>query len=808
MTKTGINSCRRRRCTTKDDGADDDGVVTPPVVPPVVIPPPVGSTAPVNTVLPLLTGDPTAIFIPANIVVPVVTGVLGVGQMLTCSTGTWTGTAPITFSYQWKVNGLNVGTNINTYTPVAADEGKIVTCAVTGTNVAGAATATTVGVTVPNSIPVNTITPNISGTQATGFIQTCTTGTWTGTAPITYSFAWFSDGVAVGTNSNQYTTVGGDSGHVITCVVTATNIAGSDTANSDQQPIAATAPANSVIPAISGSTPIGSTLTSTTGTWTGTQPITFAYQWKSAGVNVGSNQNTYVTQASDAGHAMTCAVTATNVAGNAVATSTSITVGGAVSNSVAPVISLNSGYAGHYSGSKYTTTQGTWVGGGTVTRNWQSNGVNIPGATGLTHTLTFAQEGLGLRCRETNSGITADSNVLTRPALSNLSIDTVAHAPPTADGRPAYLVPYTDPTFGTKITRISDNPGNAIGATAGVWGSRVHHQYHKFPVWNADETLMFIEDNSEGGSAGMIMLDGQTYQVVSFLGRPSGWREGRWDRLVPNRMVYVTTSSINYYNVTSGVTTLIRNFASTYNNMYIGALKGEQSWDNDIFPIKATRISDGANVVFPYTISTDTVGTVSVPETRWGHTMSLGQVSISPLKNYMVVYFDDETARVLDVTGTTDLNSWTTPQQPTHHTLCVDGNDGLEYAYGAYGGTVIKRRLSDGAMFDICVPSFPYHTSATNYQRGKWCTNDYVDDSSDPYLGEQILIAHNGTVAGRLCHNQRGVNIDYDNEPHGSLSPTGKRIIFASTWRGAGTPSRPVGVYVCDFRGFQLPGIG
>lgn len=41
---------------------------------------------------------------------PVVTGTEAIGETLTCSTGTWTGTLPITYTYQWyRVEGAAVG---------------------------------------------------------------------------------------------------------------------------------------------------------------------------------------------------------------------------------------------------------------------------------------------------------------------------------------------------------------------------------------------------------------------------------------------------------------------------------------------------------------------------------------------------------------------------------------------------------------------------------------------------------------------------------------------------------------------------
>jgi hypothetical protein len=86
---------------------------------------------------------------PVNTVAPAITGTAQEGQIVTCSTGTWTGTPTITFAYQWKRNGSNIGSATNsTYTLVTADVSQSITCQVTATNGAGSASATS-----------NTITP-------------------------------------------------------------------------------------------------------------------------------------------------------------------------------------------------------------------------------------------------------------------------------------------------------------------------------------------------------------------------------------------------------------------------------------------------------------------------------------------------------------------------------------------------------------------------------------------------------------------------------------------------------------------------
>jgi hypothetical protein len=89
----------------------------------------------------------------------------------------------------------------------------------------------------------------------------------------------------------------------------------------------ATVPANTVLPAVSGSTTPGRTLTATTGTWTGSPTPTYAYQWQLCSTTCasisGATSSTYATPLNynNVGKRFAVKVTATNSSGSASAAS-------------------------------------------------------------------------------------------------------------------------------------------------------------------------------------------------------------------------------------------------------------------------------------------------------------------------------------------------------------------------------------------------------------------------------------------------------------------------------------------------------
>jgi hypothetical protein len=184
---------------------------------------------------------------PSNNSLPAIAGSATAGSTLTANPGTWSGSAPITYQYVWRIcdgNG-NACHNISgatgqTYQLKNDDAGNTVRLQVIASNADGSATATsnqTAKIASAGTGPKNTVAPTITGSTNTGGTLTVHNGTWTGTAPITYTYQWtICDG-----NGNQchdisgatgatYVVKSGDAGNTIRAAVTAKNAAGTTVA--------------------------------------------------------------------------------------------------------------------------------------------------------------------------------------------------------------------------------------------------------------------------------------------------------------------------------------------------------------------------------------------------------------------------------------------------------------------------------------------------------------------------------------------------------------------------------------------------
>lgn len=296
---------------------------------------------------------------PTNTSYPVITLASGdstpvVGHSLFASAGTWSGTFPISYSYQWKrcdpgdpVNGSCFtisGATSSFYTPTPTDYGMRLRVAVSATNPDGRHTQNS-EVTAPTIAlaPKNTATPPITpgGTNRVDQALSVATGTWSGSTPIAYTYSWrrcdpvgdLSSCVAIGgATSSTYTPTLADIGFSLRVWITGTNVAGSDVVITNHTfPILDKlhfAPTVANAPAIGGTALPGRQLTANIGTYNGDTPVATSFGWyrcNAVGAQChaipGAKKVTYFPTQADVGYTIEIIVHAANAYGKLVVAS-------------------------------------------------------------------------------------------------------------------------------------------------------------------------------------------------------------------------------------------------------------------------------------------------------------------------------------------------------------------------------------------------------------------------------------------------------------------------------------------------------
>jgi hypothetical protein len=186
--------------------------------------------------------------IPSNTTAPSISGTAQVGQKLTLTQGTWTGTPTPTLSEQWQRNtgsGFQTiaGQSGTSYTLTSADQGATIQVVETATSSAGTTAATSnvtgtvLGSGSTQTAPTNATAPSISGTAQVGQTLTVKKGTWNGSPAPSVTELWQRNAGSgfqpiAGQTGTSYTLTSTDQGATIRVIETASNTAGSATATS------------------------------------------------------------------------------------------------------------------------------------------------------------------------------------------------------------------------------------------------------------------------------------------------------------------------------------------------------------------------------------------------------------------------------------------------------------------------------------------------------------------------------------------------------------------------------------------------
>jgi hypothetical protein len=412
---------------------------------------------------------------PSPLQPPLVTGWRQEGELLSATTGTWTG-SPTSFAYAWERSADGgawtaiEGADGAAYLLGAADVGQLVRVVVTASNANGPGTAPSdpAGPIAAAAPPVNVAPPAITGAPQYGIPLQAEPGTWAN-APAAFAYQWRRSSAdelgwedvegAVGTT---YVPGTADVGRRLLVVVTAANAHGSASASSaPTDPVLHPPPTSVSPPVVEGPAVEGEVVTASAGEWTGV-PDDFAYVWQRCGSESceeirWETDPHYTVRRDDVGLRLRAVVTASSASGSASAESalTEIVLPHAPVNEEPPVVS------GHPAqGETLSAAPGDWDSTGSVTYayRWERSAdggqtwAAVAGADEPTHVLGAGDVGHVYRVvvTATNAGGSTEA----------ASAQTEAVSPP---GPPAVLAAPTISGTVQQAGRLTAVPGTWSG---------------------------------------------------------------------------------------------------------------------------------------------------------------------------------------------------------------------------------------------------------------------------------------------------------------------------------------------------------
>lgn len=367
--------------------------------------------------------------------------------------------------------------------------------------------------------------------------------------------------------------------------------------------------------------------------------------------------------------------------------------------------------------------------------------------------------------------------------LVTIRTDTDVEAIPTVT-KPDYLVPIIDPTFGTKIMRISDDSGVALtGGVTGTWGTQVGHQNWQTAPWNADESLIHIVTNV-GGSPSSFYLDGSTY-IPSFAGAYHG-DDNRWHRTDPELKVFVSGTEFGTWNVITETETVLRDFTE-YTEIFFGEYEGNLSSDGNVVGLLGAE-SGPVYKAFAYNIATDT----KYAEVSLGASYP-DWVGISASGLYM---FHNKSVNDVEYYDLDGNSQGSVTDGLSHMALAAIGGEDYSVSRGesVSDGLIVAHTFPDQTKTVLTTDGYATHISHHSVDRPGWCYASVDPDVSYPlHRGEVIAVRADG-VGGveRWCHIQNSSEA-YGQESWPASNADGTRFLFLSDWQDS-----DVGFYVCD----------
>jgi len=358
-----------------------------------------------------------------------------------------------------------------------------------------------------------------------------------------------------------------------------------------------------------------------------------------------------------------------------------------------------------------------------------------------------------------------------------VSISTNPNVP-----KPEYLSSYTEPEFGSIVTRITDRANQTGNA----------HPYPKQgSAWNSDGSIIRMQYRLYDAVtfeelAATSVLD--VHQANAKLGSPKSGSAGlRWSKTNPNLMYLLNGDgvfkklTINTEKIDIAENTLIDIGALGYERADIGPGEGNLDFDDKFIVFSAKKSDDDKVYAILYNLETNSI--------VWEKDLAHGLWSAEH-DNHDPDYFDWIT---VDPTGTYILlgakgNRFLYDINLDNEVLLVGNGDGGHgdigidvngdpvYVQMLYGGRGIwsHNLRTQEAIKLIDSNHGGGHVSCRNYRQPGWC---YVSTLEEGYKEVFAVKLNNAGVVNRFTQTHNSVR-----SAQVSVSPDGSKVIFKSDW--------------------------
>ncbi|MBI3961929.1 MAG: hypothetical protein HY335_04175 [Deinococcus sp.] len=337
------------------------------------------------------------------------------------------------------------------------------------------------------------------------------------------------------------------------------------------------------------------------------------------------------------------------------------------------------------------------------------------------------------------------------------------------------------------------------------------NEYSRVQTFNADESRILVR----GVAATWYLYDAQTLQPLGQL--PFGGSvDPRWDADNPDLLYYSDETRLMAYNVRTGAQTTVHDFAADFPGQTLSAVwtryEGSPSLDSRYWGLMAEDQDYLTTALLVYDVQTDRVSAIRDLRGTAEINKEIDTVTISPLGNYFLAYFDDncQPGRLGDDANPCGLMVYDRDLNNGRGLLDIVGHGDL--ALDSQGREVLiyqdldtdnisMLNLASGVVTPLWPIDFSHtaiglHISGRALRRPGWALVSTYNGGHPldyTWMDDQVFAVElkaSGWVV-RLAHTHslydENQEQDYWAEPQASVNRDFTRVVFTTNWGRSGT---------------------